>query len=763
MAKKISGITIDVSGDTTKLQKSLNQLQAPINKINTELKNVEKAMQLNPTSITLWSQKQEILSRNISLTKEKLDALKEAQRGLGAYSNLTEQQKENYNRLSLEIAKSEDALKKMIKQFQILPGLSLENLEKGLKKVGEIAVEVSKKLVEISSAVAGALASVVGLGVKSYAELEKAQKGAKRLFEESFETVKKNAAEAYKSLGLSATQYYDQVNQYAVGLKEALGGDSEAAAQLSNDILVAQADIVAATGASTDAVQNAFAAVMRNNFTMIDNLRLGIKGSKEGMQEAIDKVNEWNASMGNATNYQIGNLADMEKALVDYTKMVKIAGTAQEQMSSTISGSITQLKAAFDNFLNGSGSPEALAETVLNTLKNIAEAIRTLAPSILSGIVALIKDLIPQVVKMLFELLPQLLDSVSQLIDELLNLLTNNTDSIQQAITELINKVVLFITDNLPKILQIVIQLALMLAKAITESLPTIIPAIIQCIIEIANILLDNIDILIMAIVDIVVALVDAIDKEMPNIIDKMPELIEKLALALIKLIPVLLEAVVKIIGAILNLLINNFSRVFDLGKDLGKELGKGLKDAIPQIIEKVKEVIGKIAEKLGELPSKAFQWGEDMIQGLIDGIKNMIGGVGEAVKGIADSIASFLHFSRPDEGPLAEYETWMPDFINGLAKSMRNSSGILEDATLDLADDMSSSLLKNTSMALRGLNAGIQASLNPTINPTYSYDLNYQLMSSAMKEALEEVGVYLDDRKLGQFIDKKVSEEVYS
>ena len=163
------------------------------------------------------------------------------------------------------------------------------------------------------------------------------------------------------------------------------------------------------------------------------------------------------------------------------------------------------------------------------------------------------------------------------------------------------------------------------------------------------------------------------------------------------------------------------------------------------------------------ELPNKAKQWGKDMVQGLIDGIKSMLGNVGNAVNKVAEKIKNFLHFSRPDIGPLRDYETWMPDFVKGLARTMSNSSGILEDATLDLANDMSNSLLSNTSRALKGLNAGIQSSLNPTINPSIAYDLNYKLMANAMKEALQEVQVELDDRELGRFVDKQVSEEVYS
>ena len=765
MANKLKGITIQIGAETTQLTNALKDVNSLISKSNSELKDLRQALKLDPKNTELLAQKQEVLRNNIAASTERLNKLKEAQEQMKSAGVVTEEQKESYRALSVEITKSEDAIKKMNKELKETYSIDLSKLKDGLKKVGEVAVEVSKKVLEISAAVAGALGSVVALGVKSYADMERASNGAKALFGDAFKTVEQNAAQAYKTLGLSATQYYDQVNTYAVGLKEALGGDSEAAAQLSNDILTAQADIVASTGASQDAVQNAFAAVMRGNYTLIDNLRLGIKGTKEGMQEVIDKVNEWNAANGNATNYEMGNLADMEKALVDYVKMTGVAGTAQKQMSTTISGSITQMKAAFDNFLNGSGSPEALSETIMNTLNNIAQAIKKIAPSILSGLVSLIKDLLPQVVKLLFDLIPQLLDAVTDLIDQLLDLLTNNTESIQKTITELINKVVLFITENLPKILQIAIQLVVTLAKGIAESLPTLIPAVVQCVITLVNTLLENIDLIIDAAIMLITALADAISDEetLDMIIEAVPKIIITLVEAIIRNLPKILEAGVKIIMKLVEGVIHTIQKVFEVGGDIINKLVQGIKDNMPKVKEKAGEIFNNIKDKIAELPGKAIQWGKDFIQGLIDGITGMVKNVGKAAKKVADTIASFLHFSKPDEGPLHEYQTWMPDFVKGLAEGINKSAYLIEDASMGLADDMSNSILSSTSAALRGLNSGIQSSLNPTINPSIAYDLNYQLMAMAMKEALNDTPVILDEREVGRFVDKTVSEEVFN
>lgn len=657
-SKNIKGITIEIGGNTTKLQDALKGVDKQVYSLNSDLKSLNQALKLDPKNTELLAQKQDVLKKNIQATTERLNTLKEAQKQMGNYNSLTEEQKANYRALSVEIAKSENALKSMNTEMKKTNGVDFSKVQAGLKKVGNVALDVSKKMLQISAAVGGALAGVVAAGVKSYAELESASKGAQRLFGEAFDEVKKNAGEAYKSLGLSAKDYYDQVNTYAVGLKTALGGNEKEAAKLANDILIAQSDIVAATGASQDAVQNAFSAVMRGNFTMIDNLRLGIKGSKEGMQEVINKTNEWNKANGNATNYQMGNYADMQKALVDYVKMQGIAGTAQKQMASTINGSISMMKAALDNFLNGSGSPEQLAETISNVLKNIGNAITTLAPSILSGVVSLITDLLPQISKMIVDMVPQLLDAITEMINNILDYVSNNTEELSKTISELVKSIVLFITENLPKIVEIALEIVVALAEGIAENIDVLIPAIIQCIVKIIEVV--------------------------------------------IKSLPKIIEAGLKLIGGLVS----------------------GILKGDGEIIKAVKSIISSIRDAFLGLPSKAKDWGKDMIQGLINGIKGMINKVGDAVKGVANKIKNFLHFSRPDEGPLREYEKWMPDFIGGLAEGINKSSYMVKNAANRLAENMSNimsvdNIVSDVNSAMRGLNAGIENSVNPIINPT--------------------------------------------
>ena len=220
-----------------------------------------------------------------------------------------------------------------------------------------------------------AVVDVVKQSVAQYAEFEQLSSGAELLFGEGYEFIAQKAQDAYKNVGLSQNEYLQQVNGFSVGLREALGGNEQAAAELADKIVTAEADVVAATGNTQEAVQNAFNGIMKGNYTMLDNLQLGITPTKEGMQEVIDKVNEWNAAQGKASNYTIDNLADVQSALVDYIEMQGMAGYAADEAAKTIQGSANMAKAAWKNLLTGLGDPNADIEALVNNLIDSAGAL----------------------------------------------------------------------------------------------------------------------------------------------------------------------------------------------------------------------------------------------------------------------------------------------------------------------------------------------------------------------------------------------------
>ena len=266
--------------------------------------------------------------------------------------------------------------------FELFVKISVDDQASG--KISAISEKLGNGLKTASKIGVSAVASLGTVALKTFADFEQLTGGAELMFGEAFETVMENAKNAYKTVQMSQNEYLTQVNGFATGLKTALDGNEQAAADLAHRIVQAEADIVAATGNTAENVQNAFNGIMKSNFTMLDNLQIGITPTKEGFQEVIDKVNEWNKANGEATNYQMGNLADMQSALVDYIDMVGMSGYAQEEASGTILGSFASMKSAASDFAtslideNGDvgSSWENLKETVGTFVDNLKPKIQ---------------------------------------------------------------------------------------------------------------------------------------------------------------------------------------------------------------------------------------------------------------------------------------------------------------------------------------------------------------------------------------------------
>lgn len=237
---------------------------------------------------------------------------------------------------------------------------------------------------------AGVVADVGKAAYTSYARYEQLAGGAQLMFGDAYDFVAEKAKNAYKTVQMSQNDYLQQVNGFATGLKTALGGNVQAAAELSDKVITAEADVVAATGNTQEAVQNAFNGIMKSNFTMLDNLQLGITPTKEGFQQLIDKVNEWNAENGEATAYTIDNLADCQAALVDYIEMQGLAGYAANEAAGTIEGSTASMKAAWQNLATGmadsSADMEGLTQDFVDSVFTAGKNIIPRVQQIVTGV-----------------------------------------------------------------------------------------------------------------------------------------------------------------------------------------------------------------------------------------------------------------------------------------------------------------------------------------------------------------------------------------
>ena len=568
-------------------------------------------------------------------------------------------------------------------------------------KFGAAAKVVGAAATAAVAAGAAAMVSITKQAVSQYAEYEQLIGGTKLLFgangkslEEYAESVGKTtdkakaeyekliaaqdyitskAKSAFKDVQMSQNDYLEQVNGLATGLKVSLKGDAEAAAILADKVVTAEADIVAATGTSQEAVQNAFNGIMKSNYSMLDNLQLGINPTKEGMQEVIDKVNEWNKANGNLTKYQMGNLADMQAALVDYVNMQGMAGYAANEGAQTISGSLAATKAAWDNLLTGMADSEAnIGELVNNLIDSASSLLDNLIPVIsqaLEGIGTAIAEIAPKLADaippLIEKVLPPLLESGAKVIESLAKGILAAIPKLMPTVTTVILELVKMLIGLAPQIITVGLQCILELVKGITQALPQLIPAAVDAIITIVealtepDMLLQLVDAAILLIITLAEALIEA----QPKLIEKAPIIIMNLAEALIKALPKILQAGVELILTLVRGMVSAFGKIVEVGG---------------QLVEKTKSGFDQKVQD-------AKNWGRDVIQNFIDGIKQKWNDLKATVSSVAQTVKSYLHFSVPDVGPLKDFGSYAPDMMDLYAKGIKDNTGKVEDSIEDV------------------------------------------------------------------------------
>ena len=483
---------------------------------------------------------------------------------------------------------------------------TISKITSGLGKGLATAAKIGTAAV---SAAAAGITALTTAAVNNFAEYEQLVGGAELMFGDAFHSVMNNAQEAYKTVQMSQNEYLQQVNGFATGLKTALGGNEQAAADLAHRIIQAEADVVAATGNSQEAVQNAFNGIMKSNFTMLDNLQIGITPTKEGFQEVIDKVNDWNKANGNATKYQMGNLADMQSALVDYIDMVGMSGYAQAEASGTITGSISSMKAAWSDFLTSLADENAdyqwQLDNLLESVKTVAQNVFPVVEQVLWSITDMVEDVLPEIAAKIPEIISEVLPRVTEIAVKLVESLINGISQNQEMLFTSIFDVVTYLADSfigmLPEIVKLGLDLIVSLANGIAESLPELIPTIMDVIMQIVNILTDP--------------------ANLTNLLNAALTIITELAYGLMDAIPQLVQAVSDIIINIADFLVDpvNLANILKAAVDVVIALAVGLVDAIPVLLKHLPKLWSSIIDNF-----KNVDWGS-LGKNLVDGFKNGI------------------------------------------------------------------------------------------------------------------------------------------
>ena len=280
-----------------------------------------------------------------------------------------------------------------------------------LSSIGGAAVTAGKLAVAGLGAVTGAVTAVGGAALNAYADYEQLSGGVETLFGSSASTLKGYADEAYRTAGMSANRYMTQATSFAASLVQSVGGDTAKAAEYANMAMIDMSDNVNKMGSDMQSVQDAYQGFAKQNFTMLDNLKLGYGGTKEEMQRLIADANKLRAEQGKTADLTIDSYADIVEAIHTVQEEMGITGTTAKEASTTISGSIGMAKAAWTNFLTGLGRDDVdfsqltnqLLESIGAVAKNVAPRVAIIGksiiqafPSVLSGLGSVLAPIVSE-------------------------------------------------------------------------------------------------------------------------------------------------------------------------------------------------------------------------------------------------------------------------------------------------------------------------------------------------------------------------------
>ena len=541
------------------------------------------------------------------------------------------------------------------------------NFKKVMGNVGKLATQTMSVIAEAALAASAAAATAVGAlakeAIASFGDYEQLAGGAKLMFGEAYDFIAEKAKTAYKDIQMSQNDYIEQVNGFAIGLKTAMGGDELGAAKLADRIVTAEADIVAATGNTAENVQNAFNGIMKNNYTMLDNLQIGITPTKEGFQELIDKVNAYKEAQGDATRYTIDNLADCQNALVDYIEMQGLAGYAQAEGADTLQGSMASMTAAWQNMLTGMADPtqdfdeliSALIDSVLNFSNNLMPRIMAVLPQMATGIAELAEGILPLIPQTLEDMLPDvisgansliaaLLDTLSSIADTAIPIVTDNADEIIDTLlsglisavpnlassaADLCSALVMAILDNADIITQGAVDIVLALAQGLTDNLDSLVPAVVNAALTITETLLDNADKLIDAGVQLIGAIAEGLAASIPQLLQQAPVIIEKLVVALMDAGQALITDVPKSICENIVSGLKSF------------DWTEGANSTIAGLNEAMKKAADNMAKDDGYVVLGSQEEADARLQAALDELEAKNGGLTGAYKELADSLSA--------------------------------------------------------------------------------------------------------------------------
>lgn len=560
-------------------------------------------------------------------------------------------------------------------------------ISKALGRAGRIAGGVAKG---ISIGLGVTSTAVVALGkqaVSAYANYEQLVGGVETLFKQNASNVIKNASNAYKTAGMSKNAYMETVTSFSASLLQSLGGDTVKASEMADMAITDMADNANKMGTSIEMIQNSYQGFAKQNYTMLDNLKLGYGGTKSEMERLLA-----DAQAISGIQYDISSYADVVDAIHVIQTEMGITGTTAKEASSTIQGSIASMSSAWQNLITGLADPsQNLDQLITNLVDSVITVGENLIPRIslvLDGIVKLVSELVPRLLaelpKLISTLLPAVIDgavsimnglveAIPQIIATLLDMLPQFIAGIQQIFTgivEALPSLMETLTAALPYLIPMlidgIVQMFVILATNFSDIIQPIIDNLPEIIISIVDAVMDNLPAIIKGAISLVIALVKAMPQIIMALVEAMPQVIESIVGGLFSAVPILLEGVGEIFGGAWDVICEIFTPITDF-------FG-GLFSGVVSVVQSVFSAIVNVASGVWTGVKNVFAPAIAFFSGVFNGVVNAIKTIFSTVTTICSNIWNTI------KGIFAGVAGFFGSIFSSAVNSIKSVFGVIVD-----------------------------------------------------------------------------------
>lgn len=627
----------------------------------------------------------------------------------------------------------------------------LDSVSGKASKVGDVFLKgigtIAKWGAAAAATAATATAALVKSAVTAYADYEQLVGGVETLFKDSAGEVQKYAANAYQTAGLSANEYMETVTGFSASLLQSLDGDTKAAAEKANVAITDMSDNANKMGTSMESIQNAYQGFAKQNYTMLDNLKLGYGGTKEEMQRLLEDAEKLSGQ-----KFDLSSYADIVDAIHVVQTEMGITGTTAKEAATTIQGSVNMTKAAWKNLVVGIADDtqdfDVLVNNFVDSVTTAGENILPRVEIALKGVGTLVEKLAPVIAKTVPNIvsttLPSMIKAGTSMIRALLDGLLKAVPELIPCFKDIINQLIEVIVDNLPLIIEATVTIAGAIVSGLVEALPDILEAGIQLIQSLAQGLTNGIPNILSTAIDIVSKLAMTFYKNEPQIIQTGLQLLLGLVKGILQAVPQLLSVLPDIINQGVESLLSEIPMIIECGI----ELLTSLVDALPQIIQSIvavlPQIISSIIEALLSHIDEIIQAGIKLLVALIDALPQIIDTICKALPQIIEGITGAL-LDHIDDMIYAGVDLFMAlitnlaEIKNALASKMPEIIASIVRAIGECLGEMweaGKRLMNKLWQGLKEVAPNIASWFKDFLHNLFIQDVNVQVDTSSLKSS---------------------------